>query len=114
MDSAARPHLLFLSHRIPYPPNKGDKIRSFHLLQHLAKRFQVHLGAFVDDADDWVHVPKLEALCRSCRFVPLHPRSGRLGSLVGLLKGEPLTLPYYRNAAMTTWVRQVWQGHPIR
>jgi len=40
--------LLFLAHRIPFPPNKGDKIRSFHLLRHLSKRYAVHLGAFVD------------------------------------------------------------------
>ena len=48
-DSSDRPHLLFLCHRIPYPPNKGDKIRSFHLLRALAGRYQVHLGCFVDE-----------------------------------------------------------------
>jgi polysaccharide biosynthesis protein PslH len=45
--------LLFLAHRIPFPPNKGDKIRSFHLLRHLSTRYEIHLGAFVDDPDDW-------------------------------------------------------------
>ncbi|HJX58546.1 MAG TPA: sugar transferase, partial [Thiobacillus sp.] len=45
--------LLFLAHRIPFPPNKGDKIRSFHLLRHLSTRYAIHLGAFVDDPDDW-------------------------------------------------------------
>ena len=54
--------LLLLVHRIPYPPNKGDKIRSFHLLQHLAKHYRVHLATFVDDADDWQHVPRVQAL----------------------------------------------------
>ena len=29
--------LLFLCHRIPFPPNKGDKIRSFNLLKKLRK-----------------------------------------------------------------------------
>ena len=27
--------LLYLVHRLPYPPNKGDKVRSYHLLRHL-------------------------------------------------------------------------------
>ena len=40
---------LLLTHRIPYPPNKGDKIRSYHLLRHLARDWRVHLGCFVDD-----------------------------------------------------------------
>ena len=44
--------ILYLTHRIPYPPNKGDKIRSWHILKHLAQRYRVHLGTFVDDPDD--------------------------------------------------------------
>lgn len=38
--------LLFLAHRMPYPPNKGDKIRSFHLMRHLAKDYSVIWGAW--------------------------------------------------------------------
>jgi hypothetical protein len=34
----AMANLLYLVHRLPYPPNKGDKVRSYHLLQHLAAR----------------------------------------------------------------------------
>jgi hypothetical protein len=41
--------LLFLAHRIPDPPNKGDKIRSYHLLRFLATRYRVYLGTFVLD-----------------------------------------------------------------
>ncbi|MBV1920997.1 MAG: hypothetical protein KUG73_09965 [Pseudomonadales bacterium] len=44
--------LLFLVHRIPYPPNKGDKIRSFNMLRWLSKRYDVYLGCFVDDASE--------------------------------------------------------------
>jgi len=44
--------LLYLVHRIPYPPNKGDKIRSFNLLKHLAQSYKVHVGAFIDDVED--------------------------------------------------------------
>ena len=45
---AAMEPLLFLVHRIPFPPNKGDKVRSFHLLEFLASRYRIHLGTFVD------------------------------------------------------------------
>ena len=44
--------LLFLAHRIPFPPNKGDKVRSFNLLRFLSRHYAVHLGSFVDDPDD--------------------------------------------------------------
>ena len=45
-------NVLFLVHRIPYPPDKGDKIRSYHLLKYLCKEYRVFLGTFYDDADD--------------------------------------------------------------
>lgn len=44
--------ILFLAHRIPYPPDRGDKIRGFHILKYLAKRKRVHLIAFADDERD--------------------------------------------------------------
>lgn len=95
--------LLFLAHRIPFPPNKGDKIRSFHLLRHLATRYEVHLGAFVDDPDDWNYQDALKPYCRSIKLLPLHPRAARIASLTGLLTGEALTLPYYRNRELARW-----------
>ncbi|HEV7930053.1 MAG TPA: sugar transferase, partial [Nitrosospira sp.] len=48
--------LLYLVHRFPYPPNKGDKIRSYHLLKHLSQSYRIHLGAFIDDEKDLEYV----------------------------------------------------------
>ena len=99
-------NLLFLAHRIPYPPNKGDKIRSYHLLRGLARRYRVHLGAFVDDPDDWRHAGILESLCESVRLEPLRPRAARVrGALQALLSGAALSVPYYRSRRMANWVR---------
>jgi sugar transferase (PEP-CTERM/EpsH1 system associated) len=91
---------LFLAHRIPYPPDKGDKIRSFRLLRHLARRYRVHLAAFVDDPDDFAHQALLEALCASVTLVPLIPSAARLRSAGSLMRGEPLTFGYYRDARL--------------
>ncbi len=99
--------LLFLAHRIPFPPNKGDKIRSFHLLRHLASRYAVHLGAFVDDPDDWRYAEALQPYCASVKLVALHPRRAKLMSLAGLLTGEALTLPYYRNGELARWAQRL-------
>ena len=96
--------VLFLVHRIPFPPNKGDKIRSFNLLKQLAKNHEVHLGAFVDDAADWRHEPDLGQWCADCFLRPLRPRARKLASLAGLVTGQPLTVPYYRDRSMAAWV----------
>lgn len=99
--------LLFLAHRIPFPPNKGDKIRSFHLLRHLSARYEIHLGAFVDDPDDWQYRDALKPYCASIKLLPLHSRRARLASLTGLLSGEALTLPYYRNRELAIWAKEM-------
>lgn len=99
--------LLYLVHRLPYPPNKGDKVRSYHLLRHLAARHEVYLGTFVDDPDDLQHLPVVRSLCADLCAVTLEPRSAKLRSLVGLLTGEALTLRYYRSAALQDWVTGV-------
>ncbi len=103
--------LLLLVHRIPYPPNKGDKIRSYHLLKHLSQRYTVHLGAFVDDPDDWQYAGLLTGMVSgSVKLLPLHPAWAKLRSLTGLLNGQPLSLPYYQNAELQDWVDQLIAG----
>lgn len=96
--------LLFLCHRIPYPPNKGDKIRSYHLLKFLCRSYRVYLGCFVDDPDDLAYVDFLQELCEEFAFIEISPLSKRLFSLTALLTNQPLTIPYYRDARLSQWV----------
>jgi sugar transferase (PEP-CTERM/EpsH1 system associated) len=96
--------LLFLAHRIPYPPNKGDKIRSWNILRYLARSYRIHLGAFVDDPRDLRYQDKLESMCASVHLLPLQPMAGRLRSLSGLGRKTPLSIPYYYDRRMQKWV----------
>ena len=105
--------LLLLTHRIPWPPNKGDKIRSHHLLRYLADRYRVHLATFIDDPADEQHIAALHELCASVHVGRLDPRRARLRALSGLLTGAPLSLPYYRDAELARWVRGVVSEHRI-
>lgn len=106
--------LLLLTHRIPYPPNKGDKIRSYHLLRHLVKHYRVYLGCFVDDADDWQYAETLKSWCADVCLVGLNSTTAKLRSLTGLLTGEALSLPYYRSAALQRWVNSTVDAHGIQ
>ena len=99
--------VLFLAHRLPYPPDKGDKIRSWHFLQHLAGRHRVHLGCLFDDPLDRRHLPLLERLCASVHAVPIHPGRRRIASLCGLLTGEPLSFPYFADRRLSAWVQEL-------
>jgi sugar transferase (PEP-CTERM/EpsH1 system associated) len=103
----ARPEVLFLAHRIPYPPDKGDKIRSWRILEALARRFDTHLAAFVDDPDDFQHRSFLEGVCASVVLCPLTPSAARFRSAFGLLADEPLSFAYYRDRAMAKAVARL-------
>ncbi|MGD9614503.1 MAG: TIGR03087 family PEP-CTERM/XrtA system glycosyltransferase [Alphaproteobacteria bacterium] len=87
--------LLFLAHRIPYPPDKGEKIRAWHVLRHLAERYRVHLATFIDAPEDVAGVRHLEEVCASVVWRKLSPRRARLRSLAGLLNSAPLTQFYF-------------------
>lgn len=96
--------ILFLAHRPPWPPDRGDKIRSWNLLRHLAARHRVRLGAFVDDPADTGHAAILARICAEVQLRPLgHLRLG-LRALGGLVRGLPITLAAYRDPVMWRWL----------
>lgn len=99
--------LLYLCHRIPYPPNKGDKIRSYNILKFLSQYHQIHLGAFVDDPDDFRYEGAVAEFCASYCLLPLRPNAAKLRSLAGFVKGEALSLSYYSDKRMREWVNSV-------
>lgn len=105
--------LLYLVHRMPYPPNKGDKVRSYHLLKHLAAQHEVYLGTFVDDPDDLQHLDALRAVCADVMAISINTRWRSVASLAALLQGGPLTLRYYDNSAMHDWVARTLAAQPI-
>ena len=105
--------LLFLAHRLPYPPNKGDKVRSHHFLKHLAHRYRVFLGTFIDDPADWQHVAAVRALCAGVQVQPLRRWAAPASGAAALLRGEPFTLPYFRSRSLMHWVRGVVERERI-
>jgi sugar transferase (PEP-CTERM/EpsH1 system associated) len=107
------PKLLYLVHRIPYPANKGDKIRSFNFLQALAQKYEIYLGCFIDDPDDQQYIEDLNRFCVESHCITLQAKTQKLFSLRGLLSGEALSLPFYRHKKMQAWVDKTIQEHQI-
>jgi polysaccharide biosynthesis protein PslH len=98
---------LFLAHRIPFPPDRGDKIRSWHLLKHLAALGPVHLACFADDEADAAHLPALrEAL--GGRLGEAHVevrRTGKAAAAVrALASGKPVSLTLFDSAPLRRFV----------
>lgn len=103
--------ILFLCHRLPYPPNKGDKIRSHALFTHLASRGRVHLGCFIDDANDLEYVDTVRQLAKGdCHFELIGPVTKAIRGLTALASGEAVTIASFRSSAMNRYlIRQFRQ-----
>ena len=97
--------VLYLCHRIPYPPDKGDKIRAFHQLRAIGELHEVDLFTLADRPEDLAHQSALARFCRHVTVSPISPRLARLRALPYLLTRTPLTLPYFHCSELAREVR---------
>ena len=102
--------ILFLAHRIPFPPDRGDKIRSWHLLRHLSGLARVHLASLADDSADAAHLPALrEALGNRLGEAQVEVR--RTGKAAAgaraLLERKPASLALFDSRALRAFVRRI-------
>ena len=97
--------ILFIAHRLPWPPDRGDRIRSWHMLEALSALRPVHVIAPLDTADDRRHIAAVEAVAAS---VTTAVRSQGKGLAVAraLLSGRPASVELFAHAALQLAVRQ--------
>jgi polysaccharide biosynthesis protein PslH len=99
-------NLIFISHRIPYPLTKGEKIRGYNLITHMARSYRVHLGCLIDDPNDWQHVPYLKTICADVGAFGIDKRRQKLKAMARFRPGWPLTLDYYFHPGLQRWVNE--------
>ena len=104
--------ILFLAHRMPFPPNRGDKIRSHHLLRRLAELAPVHVATFADDAADLAEEGALAALTAS-HFLVRRSKPLILAGVQSVLQGRPVSLPAFYSAKLADYVARTIAEHPI-
>jgi sugar transferase (PEP-CTERM/EpsH1 system associated) len=98
--------ILFLAHRIPYPPNKGEKIRAFHELQFLGLRHTVDLLCFADSNEEAKNQKALKSYCRRI-YVETRCRTGNaVGAARSLIRGEPLSCGFFFSSKFHTEVQR--------
>lgn len=105
--------LLFLCHRIPFPPNKGDKITTFNLLKYLSERYFVHLGCFIDDEFDRQYIQELEQFCQSSFCLDICERRQSTSGVKALLTGESVSTAHYRSVKFQQWVDETIDENEI-
>ncbi|MES2444750.1 MAG: TIGR03087 family PEP-CTERM/XrtA system glycosyltransferase [Pseudomonadota bacterium] len=104
--------ILFLAHRIPYPPDRGDKIRGFNILKYLSARKRVHLIAFADDPADLKHKGGL-AKYTGNRSIIWRSKGQLAAGFQALLSHRPASLTAFDNQQIRASVDNLLARHAI-
>ncbi|KQM41183.1 TIGR03087 family PEP-CTERM/XrtA system glycosyltransferase [Sphingomonas sp. Leaf10] len=98
--------ILFLAHRVPYPPDRGDKVRSYHVMRHLSTLGRVHLATFADDPRDLGHDATVKQWCASVVTVPRTKGNAR-AAVEALASGRPVSLAAFDHPDMRSAVTRL-------
>jgi polysaccharide biosynthesis protein PslH len=104
--------ILFLAHRIPFPPDRGDKIRSHHIVRRLARLAPVHIATFADDDLYMAEEVELAVMAASYKLVR---RSKPLivSGLQALAMRQAVSLSAFHDAELAAYVAEVVERCPI-
>ena len=97
--------ILYITHRVPWPPDRGDRIRTWNVLKFLAARAKVDLVCL---ADEPVSESALEALRQVTGRLAVISHSGKLRYVRGLrslLTGHTVTEGVFESPALREIVR---------
>ncbi len=86
-----RPRVLMLTHRVPYPLDRGDRIRAFHMLRTLAPHCDVALASMSQEPLTPEQRDVLASLTERCAVRRIDPRWSRLRGLAALATGGAIT-----------------------
>ncbi|MBN1954001.1 MAG: TIGR03087 family PEP-CTERM/XrtA system glycosyltransferase [Anaerolineae bacterium] len=105
--------ILCLTSRLPYPPHRGDRLRAFHITEHLAREHELSLASFVADEAEQEHVAPLRDHCREVRVVRMSPLRSAVSAVGNAWRRVPLQALYYRSREMQRVVAEMVQATPF-
>ena len=103
---------LFIAHRIPFPPDRGDKIRSHHLLKALAALGPVHVATLGETKQDFAAGPLL-AQVASSHCLAARPRSLPFAGVRAVASGRPVSLAAFDSPKLHAWIASLLATRPI-
>jgi len=102
--------ILVLTHRLPYAPNRGDRLRAYHILQHLHRRAEVELVSLVHDDDEASHVDEVRGFVTRVTAVRVTPFRNRMNAALSLVTGGPLTHALLDGAGIVERLHEICQA----
>ncbi len=103
--------ILFLAHRVPFPPDRGDRIRAHHLLAALARVGLVHVGCFTDGESDEARAALADYAASHCIAARTKPLP--LAGIEAVLAGKPVSLTAFHSRRLASWVQDTIAAQDI-
>lgn len=105
-------NVLFISHRPPFPPNKGEKIRTFNQLKYLKELgHNISVCSPVSTDEDIQHMKTLGE--DYCETVFYGKAAGKRGYLTALLSNQALSIAYFYSADLQQQLDDYLQTHRV-
>ena len=98
--------LLLIVHRMPYPPNKGERVRAFHELKALSKDFRITLATLAHCKEDADAAGAIRQWCENVIVARTGPKRGFVRSLCAMLRGKSATQGYFHSPRLEKQLRK--------
>jgi sugar transferase (PEP-CTERM/EpsH1 system associated) len=92
--------ILFLTGRLPYPPNRGDRLRAYHFLRVLSQQHQITLLSFIGDNRETGHIGPLRPFCEDIQLVHRGQFQSTMTTGLNAWRRIPFQSLYYRSSVM--------------
>ncbi len=99
--------ILCLTSRLPYPPDRGDRLRAFHFIEHLSREHELTLVSFIAKESEQEHLASLESFCQGVHVLRMGSRLSAMTVACNIWRREPLQVLYYRSNAMRRLVNEL-------
>ena len=109
-SNSRKKRVLMLTHRMPYPPDRGDRIRSYHLLKLLSKHFDIALACTSNEPSWLQHHQLLSTMADRVELQPITDFGSNVRGVRALVTGHAITpASFYRQGladAIRRWHEQ--------
>jgi polysaccharide biosynthesis protein PslH len=104
--------IFYVCRRVPFPPDRGDKIATFNEIRHLSVRHEVHVFCLGDGSEDLENIPGLRKYASGVTAAPVNTLTIKLRAIKALLTGEPLSVAAFNERKLHAAIRRAF--HELR
>jgi glycosyltransferase involved in cell wall biosynthesis len=103
--------ILFLTSRFPYPPNRGDVLRTFKFLKEMSIKHEVHLVSLINNVQENDNIKYLNKYCKSVTTIKISKLKSIFNVLLSLINGESAQVAYYKSKYAKKIIHKIVQDN---